>query len=157
VPHEPHQPIQQLLRSGRNDEAVALLAPIVASKPDDLAARELMFDAQFQRRSWAEALAEAEVLRKMKPDSLRYRRFVIATLSNMKRYDEVAADARQHLAKHGEDVEILNTLKIAYFYLGKTKTPCAAVSACWNCATPSPGKMQTVPGSHRRRVARART
>jgi hypothetical protein len=121
LPHEPYQPIQQLLRAGRNDEAVALLQPVLEINPGDLAARELMFDAQFQRRSWAEALAEVEVLRKAKPDVLRYRRFQVATLSNMKRYDEAASEALQHLRKYGEDVEILNTLKIAYFYQGKTR------------------------------------
>ena len=45
--------------------------PILAAKPDNLAARELMFDAQFQRRSWNKTLAELELLRKAKPESLR--------------------------------------------------------------------------------------
>lgn len=121
MPHQPHQPIQQLLRAGRNVEAIAQLRTVLAANPEDLAARELMFDAQFQRRNWVEALAEVELLRKAKPDALRYRRFQVATLSNMKRYKEAAAEALRHLTQYGEDVEILNSLKVAYFYLGKTK------------------------------------
>ena len=157
LPYEPHQPIQQLLRAGRNDEAVALLGQVLAASPDDLAARELMFDAQFQRRRWHDALAEAETLRKLKPDSLRYRRFLIATLSNMKRYADAAAEATRHLAQHGEDVEILNTLKVAYFHLGKIKEAVSAASACWSCATPYPGAMATARGLRPRKAARART
>src|SRR5688500_1876311 len=87
LPHQPYQRMQQLLRAGRNDEAVALLGPVLELNPGDMAARELMFDAHFQRRSWVEALAEAEILLKAKPNVLRYRRFHVATLSNMKRYD----------------------------------------------------------------------
>ena len=115
----PHAPIRQLLNAGRNDEAISLLTSALAAKPYDLAARELMFDAQFQKRSWNEALAELEILRKAKPDSLRYRTFLISTLSNMKRYSESAAEAKDYLAQHGENIGVLNNLKVAYFYLGK--------------------------------------
>jgi hypothetical protein len=116
---QPHAPIRQLLNAGRNDEAIALLKSALAAKPDDLAARELMFDAHFQKRSWSGALAELEILRKAKPDSLRYWTFLISTLSNMKRYAEAATEARQYLAEHGENIGVLNNLKVAYFYLGK--------------------------------------
>jgi hypothetical protein len=47
----------------------------LAANPENLAARELMFDAQFQRRSCNKALAELELLRKAKPESLLYRAF----------------------------------------------------------------------------------
>src|SRR5712671_1511490 len=118
-PPQPHAPIRQLLNAGRNDEAISLLKSMLAAKPDDLPARELMFDAQFQRRSWNDALAELEILRKAKPDSLRYRTFLISTLSNMKRYAEAAAEAKDYLAQHGENIGVLNNLKVACFYLGK--------------------------------------
>ena len=116
---EPYAPIRQLLHGGRNDEAIARLKPILAAKSDDLAARELMFDAQFQRRSWADALAELEILRRARPDSLRYRTFLISTLVNMRRYTEAADEATRYLAQNGEDIAVLNALKVAYFYLGK--------------------------------------
>jgi hypothetical protein len=114
-----HAPARQLLHAGRNDEAVAYLKPVLAATPDDLAARELLFDALFQRRSWADALAELDVLRRITPDSPRYRRFLISTLSNMGRYAEAAAEADGYLAQHGENVAVLNVLKVAYFNLGK--------------------------------------
>src|SRR5690349_21785489 len=94
---QPHAPIRQLLNAGRNDEAISRLKPILAAKPDDLAARELMFDAHFQKRSWNDALAELEILRNAKPESLRYRTFLISTLSNMKRYAEAATEAKNYL------------------------------------------------------------
>jgi hypothetical protein len=116
---KPHEPIRQLLRANRAENAIALLKPILAAKPDDLAARELMFDAQFQRRSWSDALAEIEMLRQAQPGSLRYQRLAISTLSNMQRYAEAIAEATQYLAQHGEDVDVLNCLKVGHFSLGK--------------------------------------
>src|SRR5580765_7585777 len=72
-PPDPLAPVRQLLRDGRNNEAVARLGEILAAAPNDLPARELLFDAQFQRRSWDDALAEIQLLRHAKPDSTRYR------------------------------------------------------------------------------------
>lgn len=118
-PPQPHTPIRQLLNVGRNDEAIALLKSVLAAKPDDLPARELLFDAQFQRRSWSDALAELEILRKAKPETLRYRAFLISTLTNMKRYAEAATEAKSYLAQHGENIGVLNNLKVAHFYLGE--------------------------------------
>jgi len=120
-PQDPYAPIRQMLHAGRNDEAIARLKQILAAKSDDLAARELLFDAQFQRRSWPDAMAELEILRQAKPDSLRYRTFLISTLSNMGRFSEAAAEATSYLAQHGENIGVLNVLKVAYFNLGKLK------------------------------------
>jgi hypothetical protein len=78
-----------------------------------------MFDAHFQKRGWDDALAEVVLLRKAKPDSLRYRTFLISTLSNMKRYAEAVVEAKSYLAEHGENIGVLNNLKVAYFFLGK--------------------------------------
>jgi tetratricopeptide (TPR) repeat protein len=150
----PHAPIRHLLTASRNDEAIARVAPILAEKPDDLAARELMFDAQFQRRDWAEALAELEILRKAKPDSLRYWVSQISTLSNMKRYAEAVAEATRFLAQHGENLAVLNVLKVAYFYLGKTEQAVRCGqrvlelhdSESWRRAD---GKMQLAPAAGR--------
>jgi hypothetical protein len=44
---------------------------------------------------------------------------VIATLSNMKRYDEAIVEALRYVERHGEDLTILDALKVAHFYTGK--------------------------------------
>ena len=116
----PYAPIQQLLHDGRNDEAIARLTEILAKTPDDLAARELIFDAQFQRRSWAEALAEVDILRKAKPDSRAYWSSLISTLNNAQRFAEAADEATRYLKRNGENLAVLNVLKVACFNLGKT-------------------------------------
>ncbi|HEX7561721.1 MAG TPA: hypothetical protein VF396_00455, partial [Bradyrhizobium sp.] len=59
IPQAPprHEAIRALLRTGRNDEAIVQLCAIHITQPDDLAAKELLFDAFFQKRDWAPALA----------------------------------------------------------------------------------------------------
>ena len=42
-----HDPIRALLRAGRNDEAIVRLCAINITQPDDLVAKELLFDAFF--------------------------------------------------------------------------------------------------------------
>ena len=54
--------IRALLRAGKNDEAIVKLAPSASIRPDDLVAKELLFDAFFQKRDWLPALALAEDL-----------------------------------------------------------------------------------------------
>src|SRR5580704_8356633 len=83
-----HDPIRALLRAGKNDEAIVRLCAIVVTQPDDLNAKELLFDAFFQKRDWPPALALAEELARRRPDIARLEKALIATLSNMKRYDE---------------------------------------------------------------------
>src|ERR1700693_3156175 len=83
-----YDPIRALLRAGKNDEAIVRLCAIVVSRPDDLDAKELLFDAFFQKRDWPPALALAEKLARRRPDVARLQKALIATLSNMKRYDE---------------------------------------------------------------------
>ena len=47
-PTSQHEGIRALLRVGRNDEAIVRLCAIGIIRPDDLEARELLFDAFFQ-------------------------------------------------------------------------------------------------------------
>jgi hypothetical protein len=114
----PHEPIRALLRAGMNDKAIVQLCAVVVTRPDDLVARELLFDAFFQKRDWPPALALAEELLLLQPDIPRLRKAVIATLSNMKRYDETIAQASQYIERHGEDLTMLDALKVANFYTG---------------------------------------
>src|SRR5580692_8358420 len=115
----PYEPIRALLRSGKNDEAIVRLAAIVVTQPDDLDAKELLFDAFFQKRDWPPALALAEELARRRPDVARLQKALIATLSNMKRYDETIVKAAQYIERHGEELTILDALKVANFYTGK--------------------------------------
>jgi len=115
-----HDAIRALLRAGDNDKAIVQLCAITVSDPDDLVAKELLFDAFFQKRDWAPALALAEELNRRQPGLARLQKAGIATLSNMKRFGETIAQAQQYIAEHGEDLTILDTLKVAHFYTGKT-------------------------------------
>jgi tetratricopeptide (TPR) repeat protein len=110
-----------LLRAGNNDAAIVQLCSIILTRPDDLVAKELLFDAFFQKRDWAPALVLAEELVRRQPDIARLHKGLIATLSNMKRYDDVIPMAAQYIARNSEDLTILDTLKVANFYTGKTE------------------------------------
>ena len=92
---------------------------IVVTRPDDLDAKELLFDAFFQKRDWPPALALAEELARRRPDVARLQKALIATLSNMKRYDETIVKAAQYIERHGEELTMLDALKVANFYTGK--------------------------------------
>jgi tetratricopeptide (TPR) repeat protein len=115
-----HEPIRALLRAGMNDQAIVQLCAITVTRPDDLVAREMLFDAFFQKRDWLPALALAEELARRRPDVPRLRKAVIATLSNMKRYDETIVHATQYIERYGDDLTMLDALKVANFYTGKT-------------------------------------
>jgi len=111
--------INALLRAGKNDEAIVKLSAIGAIRPDDLVAKELLFDAFFQKRDWLPALALAEDLSRRQPSVARLQKALIATLSNMKRYEETITQASAYIVRHGEDFTMLDALKVAYFYTGK--------------------------------------
>ena len=119
-PASQHEDIRALLRAGRNDEAIVRLCAIGIVRPDDLEARGLLFDAFYQKRDWAPALVLAEQLADARPDDPGLQKAVIATLSNMKRYDEAIPKALHYIERHGEDLTILDALKVAHFYTGKT-------------------------------------
>ena len=115
----PHEPIRALLRAGRNDEAIVQLCAAQITRPDDLVAKELLFDAFYQKRDWAPALVLAEQLDREKPGIARLQKALIATLSNMKRYDETIVQATRYIERHGDDLTMLDALKVANFYTGK--------------------------------------
>ncbi|MCA6123304.1 hypothetical protein J6500_15565 [Bradyrhizobium sp. WSM 1704] len=111
--------VRALLRAGKNDQAIVQLCAMTVSRPDDLVAKELLFDAFFQKRDWLPALALAEELSRRQPDNARLEKARIATLTNLKRYDETIVQALRYLERHGDDLTVLDTLKVASFYLGK--------------------------------------
>jgi len=111
--------IRALLRAGKNDEAIVKLCAVSVIRPDDLVAKELLFDAFFQKRDWLPAHALAAELARREPDVARLEKALIATLSNMKRYDETIAQAYHYIVRHGEDLTMLDALKVAYCYTGK--------------------------------------
>ena len=113
--------IRMLLRAGKNDEAIATSSALVVMRPDDLIAKELLFDGFFQKHEWLPALVLAEDLARRQPVVARLQKSLIATLSNMKRYDETITQAYQYIVRHGEDLTMLDALKVAYFYTGKTE------------------------------------
>jgi hypothetical protein len=118
-PPHPYEAIRALLRAGRNDEAIVKLCGLLLTRPDDLVVKELLFDAFYQKRDWPPAVALAEELVRRKPDVARLQKSLIATLSNMKRYDEAIARAFEYIVRHGEDITILDALKVSHFYTGR--------------------------------------
>ncbi len=118
---QPYDAIRALLRAGRNDDAIVKLCAIIVTRPNDLVAKELLFDAFYQKRDWPPAFALGEELLRHQPDVPRLQKALIATLSNMKRYEETIAPAFQYIVRHGEDLTMLDALKVAHFYTGKVE------------------------------------
>ena len=116
---QPYQPIRALLRAGKNDEAIVLLCALTVTRPNDALAKELLFDAFFQKRDWLPAFALIDELARVQPDNARLQKSLTTTLSNMKRYDEAIVQAQRYIERHGEDLTILDALKVAHFYTGK--------------------------------------
>jgi len=116
---QPHDPIRALLRAGKNDEAIVKLCAMIVTRPDDLVAKELLFDAFYQKRDWQPALVLAEELARCRPDIARLQKALIATLSNMRRFDETITQASRYIERFGEDLTMLDALKVGYFYTGQ--------------------------------------
>lgn len=114
-----HDSIRTLLRTGKNDEAIVKLCATIVTRPDDLVAKEMLFDAFYQKREWLPALVLAEELAGRQPEVARLQRALIATLSNMKRFDETITQAGRYIERFGEDLTMLDALKVGYFYTGQ--------------------------------------
>lgn len=144
--------IRALLRAGKNDEAIARACAVALIRPDDLIAKELLFDGFFQKRDWLPAHALAEELALRQPDVAPLQKALIATLSNMKRYDETIAQAHQYIARYGEDLTMLDALKVAYFYTGKIEEAtrygqrALEIRDAEACANPPPVALIEPPG-----------
>lgn len=118
VAPELYDHIRALLRAGRNDQAIARACAVSVILPNDVIAKELLFNGFFQKRDWLPALAVADELVRRQPNVARLQSLLIATLSNLKRYDEAIERANQYVAKYGEDPSMLDALKVANFYKG---------------------------------------
>ena len=43
----------------------------------------------------------------------------MATVSNLGRYDATISEASRYIVRYGEDLTMLDALKVAYFYLSR--------------------------------------
>jgi hypothetical protein len=80
-PADRHESIRTLPRAGRNDEAIVRLCAIHITRPSDLVARELLFDAYFQKRDWSVAFTLADDLARQQPGVARLEKAVIGFLT----------------------------------------------------------------------------
>jgi len=113
--------VRLLLLAGRNDEAIVKLCAMLIAQPDDLIAKELMFDAFFQKRDYEPAITLIEELIRRQPENARLQKQLIVTLNNMKRYEEAIPLAQKFVEQYGEDLTLLDVLKVAHFYTGKVQ------------------------------------
>src|ERR1700722_18878889 len=111
--------LRALLRAGRDDEAIVRPRALTVTRPDDLVAKELLFAPFFQKRDYPPAFALIDELVRVQPDNARLQRQMIITLNNMKRYEEAIPLAARFAEQHGEDLAVLDVLKVATFYTGK--------------------------------------
>jgi tetratricopeptide (TPR) repeat protein len=116
---DPYAGPRALLRAGKNDEAIVRLCALTLTRPDDLVAKELLFDAFFQKRDYPPAFALINELVRGQPDNTRLQRHMIVLLNNMKRYEEAIPLAARFVEQHGESLTMLDVLKVANFYTGK--------------------------------------
>jgi predicted Zn-dependent protease len=110
---DPYAGLRALLRAGRNDEAIVRLCALTVTRPDDLIAKELLFDAFFQKRDYPPAFALIGELLRRQPENVRLQRHMIVALNNMKRYEEAIALAARFAEQHGDDLTILDVLQVA--------------------------------------------
>ena len=92
-----YEPLRVLLRAGQNDEAIAKLCGMVVTRPDDLAAKELLFDAFFQKREWLPAVVLAEELARRQPDIARLQKALIVDAVE---YEALRRGDRSSIAVH---------------------------------------------------------
>jgi hypothetical protein len=59
------------------------------------------------------------IMNRQRPDDARLQKALVVTLSNMLRYNEAIAQAHRYIVRYGEDLTIIDTLKVAHFYTGK--------------------------------------
>ena len=116
-----YNPVRVLLLAGKNDEAIVKLCAMLIARPDDLIAKELLFDAFFQKRDYEPAFTLIDELTRGQPDNARLQKQLIVTLNNMKRYEEAIPLAQKYVEQHGEDLTLLDVLKVAHFYTGKVQ------------------------------------
>jgi tetratricopeptide (TPR) repeat protein len=124
-PTQSYDTIQALLRAGKNDAAIVKLCAMLVVRADDAIAKELLFDAFFQKRDWEPAFALIDDLARNHPEKARLEKQLVVTLSNMKRFEEAITKAKLYVERHGEDLTILDVLKVAHFYTGKVEAAVA--------------------------------
>ncbi|MGE3247283.1 MAG: tetratricopeptide repeat protein, partial [Beijerinckiaceae bacterium] len=78
---------KRLLQAGSNDAAIAILDKLVSMQPDNLLAREYLFDAYFQSRRWSKAIEVNKRLLELNPNSGKYWQQRLHALNNNKDFD----------------------------------------------------------------------
>jgi len=112
---------QQLLRSGRNTEAIVTLGSIQMDDAQYWYAQRLVADAHFQNREWGKALENVERMLGRgcgTPYDLLFRSRVLA---NIGRYQDSILQLEALTRAVGETIESDNLFKICYYNMGESK------------------------------------
>jgi hypothetical protein len=115
-----HDPIRALLRAGNNDKSNRPIVP--DHRPPTLtisSTKNCCLMLFIKNAIGYPRLLSPRKLVHRQPDIPRLQKALIATLSNMKRYDETIVQASQYIERHGQDLTMLDALKVAYFCTGK--------------------------------------
>ncbi|MGC1356871.1 MAG: hypothetical protein WA851_13990 [Xanthobacteraceae bacterium] len=137
-PTDPYAALRAMLRTGKNDEAIVRLCALTVMRPDDLIARELLFDAFFQKRDYPPAFALIKQLADGQPDNARFQRQLIVTLNNMKRYDEAIPLAAKLSSSTAKISPFSTCSRSPTSIPGTPLRRSAMASAASNCATWKP-------------------
>ena len=135
----------RLLRAGKNDETIVKLCAI-SDRAATTYRQRIDVRRFFQKRDWLPARALAEDLVRRQPDVARLQKALIATLSNMKRYDDTIVQACALYRSLRRRFTMLDALKVAYFYTGKIDDAVRYGQRALSCATPRPAA--TAAGRH---------
>lgn len=109
----------KFLRAGRNDEAVAYLALVLATRPTDHAAWHLLSVAETQRRRHADALNAIKRALALAPNDLTYQQQHGFTLVNLRRFEAAIGVLLPVVRALPDDYPTMRGLQVAYYHAGK--------------------------------------
>ena len=118
APH-PYEPIRALLQAARTTKPSSNRARLSSPGRTIWSCHVISCSTRsFRSANGCRRLLSSRIESK-RPNDARLEKSLVVTLSNMKRYDEAIAQAHRYIVRYGEDLTIIDVLKVAHFYTGK--------------------------------------